>query len=185
MSAPETIFRQEALDSWARGRNRAGGVVRLSAPWHGWLYRATLLLVLAGVAALWLVRTQEQVSGPALVDQRTGSVTALLPAASAPELTRAQRLRVDIPGDPGRALAVAVLHARPADDTAVRRAGLAPLSQPGIILTGRLAGPPSSGPAATEGTVRGSASTVLRSERLIDLLVRQFRALLGAGEPTP
>jgi hypothetical protein len=59
------------------------------------------------------------------------------------------------------------------------------LSQPGIILTGRLAGPPSSGPAATEGTVRGSASTVLRSERLVDLLVRQFRALLSGGEPAP
>lgn len=181
MSSPETIFRREALDSWMRGGHRTGGVVRLGARWHTWLYRATLLLVIAGVAALWLVRSQEQVSGPAVVDQRTGSVTVLLPAASAPELARARGLRVEISGDGGRPLAITAVHARQADDADVRRAGLAPTSQPGILLTGRLVDAPPSGGA----TVDGTASVALRSERLADLLLRQFRSLLGGGQGAP
>ena len=181
MNGPETIFRQEALDSWIRGRDRTGGVVRLGASWHTWLYRGTLLLVVAGVAALWLVRTPEQISGPAVVDQRTGSVAALLPAASAPELAGARSLRVEL-ADRGEPLPVVAVRARQADDAAVRRAGLPRFSQPGILLTGRLAGPPPSGRVAADARVRGTASTVLRSERLADLLLRQFRSLLSGGE---
>lgn len=181
MSGSETIFRQEALDSWIRGRDRPGGVVRLGAAWHTWTYRGMLLLVVAGLAALWLVTTQEQVSGPAVVDQRSGAVTALLPAAHAPELTRARALRVEISGHGGHAVAVVAVHARQADDAAVRRAGLSPLSQPGVLLIGRLADPPPS-----DGTtVSGTASASLRPERLVDLILRQFRSLLSGGEAAP
>lgn len=181
MSSPETIFRQEALESWVRGRERAGGVVRLGSRWRTCLYRLTIVLVLAGILGLWLVRTDEQVTGPAVVDPRTGSVTVLLPAASAPDLARSRGLRVDISGDGAGAVPVLTVRAQQADDAAVRAAGLPPLSQPGILLTGRLrtARPAS---VAAGRTVPATASVVLRSERLLDLLDRQFGALLGHGK---
>lgn len=181
MSSPETIFRQEALESWVRGRDRSGGVVRLGARWRTWLYRLTIALVLAGILGLLLVRTDEHVTGRAVVDQRTGSVTALLPAASAPDLAGSEGLRVDISGDGAGPVPVVTVRAHEADDAAVRAAGLKPLSQPGILLTGRIPTEPP-GSAAAGSTVPATATVLLRSERLVDLLARQFGALLGHGE---
>ena len=179
MSPPESLFRPEALESWARGRDRSGGVVRLEAPWRTRLYRLTLLLVLAGLVSLWFVRTQERVSGPAVIDRRTGSVAVLFPAASASELAGARELRVELPGDGRGWVPVAAVHARQADDAAVRQAGLRPLSQPGILLTGRLE---AAVPRGSTAVIPANASVVLRSERLADLLVRQFDAALGLGK---
>ncbi len=181
MNSPEALFRREALESWSRGRDRAGAVVRLSSPWRAWLYRLTIVLVLAGCAALWIPTTEEQATGPAVVDPATGSVTALLPAASAPGLPRSQGLRVDLPGDGRGPVPVDGVHARQADDAALRRTGLRPPSQPAILLTGRLRAP-FRGSASPVATVHADASVLLRSERVVDLLARQFGTLLGHGE---
>jgi hypothetical protein len=175
----ETIFRREAVEEHVRGRDAAGGRVRLGARWLSWTYLLTLALVLAGVAALWLVRVEETVSGPAVVDGRTGAVTALLPAAAAPDLTRSSRLTVTLPGDGGQRLHVDVQHIAPADAAEVGRSGLDPLGQPGILLTGSIA---RVGSAADAGSHPATARVVLGDDRLADVLGRQFGAMLGHGE---
>ena len=63
-----------------------------------------------------------------MVDGRTGTVAALLPAAVGPDLASSQGLTVALPG--GRSVRVSGLHAQLADDTAIRKAGLAPLTSP-------------------------------------------------------
>ncbi len=65
---PEAIFRVEALEFRTRARDTRGGVVRLGSRWIRWTYRATLILVLAAVASMWLIRTGETTAGPAVVD---------------------------------------------------------------------------------------------------------------------
>jgi hypothetical protein len=179
MSQQEMIFRREALDSWARGQKRAGGVVRLGGPWLSWLFWLTLVLLAAAALSLWAIRTEERTSGPAVVDPGTGSVTVLLPAASAVDLPSSRGLTVELPLTSSRSVPVQVMDVQPADDRAVRRAGLRPLSQPGILLTGRLQSPPDLGAALQDGPVQTRGTVVLRSERLVDLLARQFSRMLG------
>lgn len=170
----DAIFRQDALEFRARGRDTPGGVVRLGARWIHWAYRATAVLVLAAVASLWLVHTDESSSGPAVVDGRTGTVALLLPAVVGPELASSRGLTVALPG--GRSVQVTGLRAELADDTAIRQAGLAPLSQTAILVTGRV------DPGASEvSDLRTQASVVLRSESLAEVLARQFGAMLGNG----
>lgn len=183
MIEPETIFRREAVEFHARGRDRAGGVVRLGAPWLPRLFWLTVVLLVGGLVTLWTVRVQEHATGTALVDARTGSVTALLPAGAAPELADSRGLTVTMPRG-GQDVRVDVTQAQPADDAAIRRAGLQPLAQPGILLTGHLAaGAPSSASGGT--AVPTTATVVLRSERLVDVLARQFRGMLGQSGGRP
>jgi hypothetical protein len=175
---PEVIFRREALEFRARGRDTPGGVVRLGARWIHWAYRITLVLVAVAVAAMWMIRTGESTSGAAVIDGRTGTVTVLLPAVAGPDLASSRGLTVTLPG--GRSVRVSGLHAQLADDTAIRKAGLAPLTQPAILVTGRL--DPGTAPAvAQDARLQTQASVVLRSEPLADVLARQFRAMLGNG----
>ena len=56
-----------------------------------------------------------------------------------------------------------------------------PLTQPAILVTGRLN--PGAGAASVlrDAHVRTQASVVLRSESLADLLGRQFRAMFSNG----
>ena len=51
-----------------------GGVIRLGGRRIRWAYRMMLVLVVAAVASLWLIGTDESSSGPAVVDGRTGTV---------------------------------------------------------------------------------------------------------------
>jgi hypothetical protein len=175
---PEAIFRREALEFRARGRDTPGGVVRLGARWIHWAYRMMLVLVVVAVAGLWMIRTDESTSGAAVVNGRTGTVTVLLPAVAGPDLSSARGLTVTLPG--GRSVRVTGLHAQLADGTAIRKAGLAPLAQPAILVTGQL-NPGAAASVAQDAHLRTQASVVLRSESLADVLARQFGAMLGTG----
>jgi hypothetical protein len=174
---PEAIFRREALEFRVRGRDTPGGVVRLGARWIHWAYRMTLVLVVVAVAGMWMIRTDESTSGAAVIDGRTGTVAVLLPAVTGPDLATS-RLTVTLPG--GRPAGVAGLHAQLAGDTAIRKAGLAPLNQPAILVTGRL-DPGAAASVAQDAHLQTQASVVLRSEPLADVLARQFGAMLGNG----
>jgi hypothetical protein len=182
-AAREAIFRQEALEFRARGRDAAGGAVRLGARWKQWAFRLTLVLLVAAVAGMWVIHTDESTSGPAVVDGRTGMVAALLPAVVGPDLPRSRGLTVALPG--GRSVRVSGLHARLADDTAIRQAGLTPLTQPAILVTGRLDPGASAASVAQDAHLQTQASVVLRSESLAEVLARQFGAMLGHRGATP
>jgi hypothetical protein len=172
------IFRQEALEFRARGRDASAGVVRLGVRWIPWAYRLTLVLLVAVIASLWLVRTDERTSGPAVVDARTGKVAVLLPVAAGPDLASSRTFTVALPG--GRSVRVSDLHAQLANGATVRSAGLTPAAQPAIVVTGRIAparGPVRNTPAETP--LHAQASVVLRTETLAAVLARQFNAMLG------
>jgi hypothetical protein len=175
---PEAIFRREALEFRVRGRDTPGGVVRLGARWIHWAYRMTLVLVVVAVAGMWVIRTDESTSGAAVIDGRSGTVAALLPAVAGPDLANSRGLTVTLPG--GRPAGVSGLHAQLAGDTAIRKAGLAPLTQPAILVTGQL-NPGAAASVAQDPHLQTQASVVLRSEPLADVLARQFGAMLGTG----
>jgi hypothetical protein len=175
----EAIFRKEALEFRVRGRNTPGGIVRLGARWIHWTYRTLAVLVLVAVAAMWIIRTDESASGPAIVDGRTGTVAFLLPAVVGPDLASSQKFTVTLPG--GGSVGISGLRAQLADDAAIRKARLVPLDQPAILVTARLN--PGAGAASVlrDEHVRTQASVMLRSESLADLLGRQFRAMFSSG----
>jgi len=175
---PDTIFRQEALEFRARGHDTHGGVVRLGSRWIRWGYRITVAALAASIAGTLVIHTTESASGPAVVDGRTGTVAALLPAAAAPDLARSRGITVTLPG--GRAVQLSSPHAELADGVTVRRAGLVPPAQPAILVTGRLSSG-ASGPGAQTAQLRTEASVVLRSESLASVLTRQFKSMLGQG----
>ena len=170
---PDAIFREEALEFRARGRDLPGGVVRLGSWWLSWAYRVTLTLLAAAIASMWVIRTTESTEGPVAVDGRTGLVAMLIPAAAGADLTGSGGLTVVLPD--GRSIQVTGLHAVLADDAAIRDAGFTPLSQPAILVTGQ------AGPGAPAAPVRAQATVVLRSETVADVLARQFDAMLGQG----
>jgi len=175
---PEAIFRREALEFRARGRDTPGGVVRLGSRWIHWAYRITLVLVVLAVAGMWVIRTSESTSGPAVIDGRTGTVTVLLPAAAGPDLARSRGLTITLPG--GRPAGVSGLHAQLASTSSIRRAGLVPPAQPAILVTGQL-DPGAAAAVPQDAHLQTRASVVLRSEPLADVLARQFGAMLGTG----
>jgi len=175
----EAIFRKEALEFRVRGRNTPGGIVRLGARWIHWTYRMLFVLVLLAVAAMWIIRTDESASGPAIVDGRTGTVALLLPAAVGPDLASSREFTVALPG--GRSVGIIDLHAQLADNTAIRKAGLAPSAQPAILVTGQLTPGVGAASVLLDAHVRTQAFVVLRSESLADLLGRQFRAMVSNG----
>ena len=174
---PEAIFRREALEFRVRGRDTQGGVVRLGSRWIHWAYRMTLVLVLVAVAGMWVIRTDESTTGPAVINGRTGTVAVLLPAAAGPDLASSRGLTVTLPG--GKPVRVTGLHAQLASASSIRRAGLVPPAQPAILVTGQL-DPGAATPAAQDAHLQTQASVVLRSEPLADVLARQFGAMLGA-----
>jgi hypothetical protein len=175
---PEAIFRQEALEFRVRGRDTPGGVVRLGSRWIHWAYRMTLVLVLVAVAGMWVIRTGESTTGPAVIDGRTGTVAVLLPAVAGPDLGSSRGLTVTLPG--GKPVRVSGLHAQLASASSIRRAGLVPPAQPAILVTGQL-DPGAAASAAQDAHLQTQASVVLRSEPLADVLARQFGAMLGNG----
>lgn len=184
MTDHNAIFRQEALEFRARGRSAPGGVVRLGAGWLRWGYRVTLVLVAAAIASMWLIPVGERASGPAVVDGRTGSVAALLPAEVGAQLQNSRGLMIAVPGRDGSSARVTVLRAQLASDAVTRKAGLVPMAQPAILLTGRLKPGALSGPVA--GARRHSnVSVLLRSEPLVSVLARQFGTMLGHGGSQP
>ncbi len=173
---PDAIFREEALEFRARGRDVPGGVVRLGSQWLTWAYRVTLVLLAAAIASMWVIRTSESTTGPVAVDGRTGLVAILIPAAAGTDLTSSQNLTVVLPD--GRSLGVTGLHAVLAGAAAIERAGFTPLKQPAILVTGQA---DQAGPGKPATTLRTQATVILRSETIAGVLARQFDAMLGQG----
>lgn len=176
MSSVDTIFRREALEFQASGRARGSGVVRLGGRWLRLLYWLTLALVIAGGTALWVLRADERATGPAIVDFPNGSVVALLPSVVGPQLPRTEGLSVTLPS--GRSVRVHVVAAQPADASSIRRAGLGAAEGSGVLLRGQLQ-EVGNASATASGRIRARAVVVLRSERVVDVLTRQFRVVLG------
>jgi hypothetical protein len=106
---------------------------------------------------------------------------ALVRGAASPDLRPGQTVRLDVQGVEGRRLAARVLKAEVADRAAIRRAGFPSSSQPAVLVTGVL------GPHADVGALpsspwhEGRAVVVLRSQRIVDLFLRQLRGTLGKG----
>ena len=153
-------------------------MVRLGSRWIYWGYRMMLVLVVVAALGMWVIRTGESTSGPAVIDGRTGTVAVLLPAMAGPDLASST-------GSPSRFPAGARpdhgLHTQLASDTAIRKAGLAPPTQPAILVTGQLNRGAADVSAAQDAHLRTRMSVVLRSESLASVLARQFHAMLGTG----
>jgi hypothetical protein len=180
MTPPSGLFRQEALE-FHTGQQRPDGVLRVDPPWTRWAYWIVLALVVAGVVVTWTVRTSQTTSGPALIDVQERTFVALVPGAASPELQPGQTVRLDVQGLEGPPLAARALKAEVADQAAIRRAGFPSSSQPAVLVTGVL------GPHADVGALpssprhEGRAVVVLRSQRILDLFLRQLRGTLGKG----
>jgi hypothetical protein len=181
MTEVDPLFRQEALEYRARGDESTRGALRLGAPWLRWSYGLLLVLVAIGAALAWLVRTDESTTGPAVVDLGRARFSALLPAAGAPELGGARSVRLEL-SDGGRPLAVRVRRARPAEERAIRRAGLPQPEQPALLLSGRLPASAPGGRAERGSRLRGRMVVVVRSAPVGEVAIRQLRRMLGAGE---
>jgi hypothetical protein len=179
MTERRPLFRQEALEFQAE--QPQGGVLRIQPPWVGWAYWIVLALVVAGVVVTSTVRTSETTSGPALINVPERTFVALVPDAAAPDLQPGQlvRLRVDGPGK--QPIDARALRAQVADQAGVRRAGFAASSQPAMLVTGVLAPDADVASLPSAPGQEGWAVVVLRSERILDLFLRQLRGTLGRG----
>ena len=180
MTARPSPFRQEALEFHA-GHGRQGGVLRIDPPWTGWWYWIVLALVAAGVVITATARTSETTSGPALIDLQERTFVALVPGAASPELQPGQTVRLDVQGLEGPPLAARALKAEVADQAAIRRAGFPSSSQPAVLVTGVLGAHADVGALASSSRHEGRAVVVLRSQRILDLFLRQLRGTLGKG----
>ncbi len=180
MTERSSLFRQEALE-FRTGGPQQGSVLRIEPPWTGWLYWIVLALVVAGVVVTATARTSETTSGPALINVQERTFVALVPDAASPDLQRGQLVRLQVDGPEGRPLAARVLRAEVADQAGVRRAGFASSSQPAMLVSGVLA--PHADVASLPSSPRheGRAVVVLRSQRILNLFLRQLRGILGGG----
>jgi hypothetical protein len=180
MTPPSGLFRQEALE-FHTGQQRPDDVLRVDSRWTRWTYWLVLALLVAGVIVTATAHTSETTSGPALIDVQERTFVALVPGAAAPDLQPGQTVRLDVQGLEGPPLAARALKAEVADQAAIRRAGFASSSQPAVLVTGVL------GPHADVGALpssprhAGRAVVVLRSQRILDLFLRQLRGTLGKG----
>ena len=179
MTPPSGLFRQEALEFQAS--QPQGGVLRIDPRWTRLAYWLVLALLVAGVIVTATAHTSETTSGPALIDMQEQTFVAIVPGAASPDLQPGQTVRLDVQGLEGPPLAARALKAEVADQAAIRRAGFPSSSQPAVLVTGVL------GPYADVGTLPssprhgGRAVVVLRSQRILDLLLRQLQGTLGKG----
>jgi hypothetical protein len=180
MTERPSLFRREALE-FHTGQQRPDGVLRIDPRWTRWAYWLVLALLVAGVIVTATTHTSETTSGPALIDLQERTFVALVPGAAGPDLQPGQTVRLDVPGLEGPPLAARALKAEVADQAAIRRAGFASSSQPAVLVTGVL------GPHADVGALpssprhEGRAVVVLRSQRILELFLRQLRGTLGKG----
>jgi hypothetical protein len=179
MTERPSLFRREALEFQAS--QPQGGVLRIDPRWTRWTYWLVLALLVAGVIVTATAHTSETTSGPALINLEERSFVALVPGAASPELQPGQTVRLDVQGLEGPPLAARAIKAEVADQAAIRRAGFASSSQPAVLVTGVLG--PHADVEALPSSPRheGRAVVVLRSQRILDLLLRQLRGTLGKG----
>jgi hypothetical protein len=176
MSERDGLFRPEALEYRARGRAAPGGVLRLGARWLRWSYWLLVALVVAAVVLAVALPTWESTTGPAVVDVRRGTFSALLPAVVAAELPKARSVRLDLPSG---AVRVKVLRAKPVE-ARTRVDGLPAPEQPAILLSGRLMRTPAAA-GADSSRLETRMTVVLRSERVGAVVVRQVKDMIGNG----
>ncbi len=158
-------------------------MVRLDDPWLTRCYRLTLVLLAAGVLTIGIAKTSEYSFGRAVVAVPSGRFAALLPVAVAPDLATARGLRIALPGRGWQPVRVIAVTARLANPGSVRRAGLPLLSQPSILLTGRLALTAPAGAPGRRGRVVTAMALVLGSERFASLLSAELAVILGESRP--
>ncbi len=180
MTERRSLFRQEALEFQA-GPPGPGGVLRIDPRWTAWLYWIVLALLMAGVVGTATARTAETTSGPALINLPDRTFVALVPDAAAPDLQPGQPVRLQLNGPDRRVLAARVRRAEVADQAAVRRAGFASSAQPAILVSGVLAADAEVASLPSSPGQEGRAVVVLRSERIVNLFLRQLRGTLGRG----
>jgi hypothetical protein len=179
MTQPPSLFRREALEFQAS--QPQGGILRIDPRWTRWAYWLVLALLVAGVVVTAAAHTSETTSGPALIDLEERSFVALVPGAASPDLQPGQTVHLDVQGVEAPPLAARVLKAEVADQAAIRRVGFPSSSQPAVLVTGVL------GPHADVGVLPssprqgGRAVVVLRSQRILDLFLRQLQGTLGKG----
>jgi hypothetical protein len=179
MTEPPSLFRREALDFKA-GQQREGDVLRIDPPWMRWFFWIVLSLVVAGVAITATARTSETTSGPALVNVRDRTFVAVVPDASA-NLRRGQLVRLEVDALERRSVAARVLKAEVTDRSGVRRAGFDSSAQPGVLVTGLLERQADLASLPSSSRPEGRAIVVLRSQRILDLFVRQLDGMLGTA----
>ena len=177
MTERPPLFRQEALEFQAS--QPQGGVLRIDPPWTRWAYWIVLALVVAGVVIAWTARISETTSGPALINLEERSFVALVPNAASPDLRPGQLVHLQVEGLGARPLAARALKAEVADQAGVRRAGFVSPSQPAMLVTGVLAPNADVAPSPSSPRREGRAVVVLRSQRILDLFLRQLRGTLG------
>jgi hypothetical protein len=183
MTRPLNLFRQEAVE-FHTGQQRPDGVLRLDSPWTRWTYWLMLVLVVAGVVLAGTAHTSETTSGPVLVDMQERTFVALVPGAAAPDLHPGQTVRLEVQGLDGPPLVARALATEVADQDAVRTAGFPPSSQPAVLVRGVLGPTSSVGPSAPSAGHQGRAVVVLRSQRILDLFLRQLSGTLGKDGDT-
>jgi hypothetical protein len=180
MTPPPGLFRQEALE-FHTGQQRPDGVLRVDSPWTRWTYWLVLALLVAGLIVTATAHTFETTSGPALIDVQERTFVALVPGAASPDLQPGQTVRLDVQGLEGAPLAARALKAEVADQAAVRRAGFPSSSQPAVLVRGVLGSHVDVGALPSSPRHEGQAVVVLRSQRILDLFLRQLRGTLGRG----
>ena len=180
MTPPSGLFRQEALE-FHTGRQRPEGVLRVDPRWTRWTYWLVLALLVAGVIVTATAHTSETTSGPALIDMQEQTFVAIVPGAASPDLQPGQTVRLDVQGLEGPPLAARALTAEVADQAAIRRAGFASSSQPAVLVAGVLGPHADVGALPSSPRPEGRAVVVLRSQRILDLFLRQLRGTLGKG----
>jgi hypothetical protein len=183
MTEPVSFFRREAIEYQTR-QPGPGDVLRVAPRWTGWMYWFVLVLVVAGVAVGFTVRTDKSVSGPALIDVQKRTFVALVSSAAPSNVRSGQRVRlVEVGASAGPGLAGRALRAEVANAPDARRAGFDSPAEPAILVTGELASPavdvaslPS--PLRTQGQV----VVVVGSEPVAEVLVRGLQQMFGQSK---
>jgi hypothetical protein len=176
MSEPSSIFRTEALEHRARGRETPGGMLRLRPRWLRLSFWMLIALLVAGVILATAVHASTSSTGPAVVDARGATFSALLPAAAGRELRGARSAYVDVPD--GR-VAIKVLAARLVQPDGISRGGLPPAAQASILLSGRVtSGAATRHRAPGASRVAGRITVVLQKKTLGGMLVGELEDML-------
>lgn len=180
MTEPAPIFRQEALD-FRSGVRRERTDLRLGHPWTGLVYRLVLAVGFAALVICWAVRTEATTSGPASVDPRAGTFTAFVPAAAGPEVSAGQAVRLRLTGAGKRTYAGQVVQAEATDGAEVPEPGMPSAPGPVVLVSGVLQSGADAGVVPPSGPQPAQAVVVVRSERLLDLLVDGVIGLFAEG----
>jgi hypothetical protein len=147
-------------------------------------------LVAAGIVVVMTARTAQCDYGTAVITEPGDRFAALLPVAVLPDLARSRNLDVVLELPRSRQVRVTWVRVRLAGPNLDRRAGLAPPTQPSLLLTGRL----TAGTAAeVSGAARDGApawagraareitpmTLIVGSEPVAALLASELQVMLG------